>query len=262
MGHERSCQGASRNRLHHRGLDLEEPTHDEELTNRGHNAAANLEDAARLRIHDEIEVALAIPDFDVLKTVPLLRKRNQALRQELESRGPDCELVRLRAKETSFNADPVAEVQQLEYREIALGKRILPHINLKARFSVRDDQEVRLAEAADAENAASRPRADVSGLQLVMRLRAVLGDDDIDRRLAVEPVRIDVETEPAKRVEVGAPLCNLIRFLVHARSSLRRMASRTPLMNRTDSSPQKVWASSRASLITTFAGVAGSCSNS
>ena len=85
-------------------------------------------------------------------------------------------------------------------------------------------------------------------------------DDGADRRLRVEAMRVDVHAELLERVEVGAPLNDLIGFLdgAHARSSRRLMPSRTPLTNGTDSSELKARASSRASLMITVAGV--SCS--
>jgi len=99
---------------------------------------------------------------------------------------------------------------------------------------------------------------------LAAAARAVLGDERVDGRLGVEAAWVDVDAERANLVEVGPPLADLIGFLFHAHSRPRvlRTPSRMPLMNRTDSSPLKVRASSRASLMITLPGVSGWWRNS
>ena len=94
--------------------------------------------------------------------------------------------------------------------------------------------------------------------------RPVRGHDGADGRLGVEPVRIDVDAELLERLEVGAPLNDLIGFLdgAHARSRRRLMPSSTPLTKGTASSELKARASSRASLMMTVAGVSRSWRNS
>ena len=58
------------------------------------HAAAHLEHAPRVRVDDQIEIALAVAGLDVAQAVPLLGQRDEALRQELESGRPDRQLVR------------------------------------------------------------------------------------------------------------------------------------------------------------------------
>ena len=81
-------------------------------------------------------------------------------------------------------------------------------------------------------------------------------------RLSVPFVLCNAHCEfcAAWQMKGPAPLNDLIGFLdgVHSRVSVRRTASRTPLMNRTESSALKVRASSSDSLMITFAGVSGS----
>ena len=93
MRDERPRQRAAGDRLHHRRLDLEEPAGDQELADRRDDAAAHLEHAPRVGVDDQIEIALAVADLDVLQPVPLLRQRQQALGEKLERRRPDRELV-------------------------------------------------------------------------------------------------------------------------------------------------------------------------
>ena len=169
MRAERPRHRAAGNRLHHRRLDLEIPAAVEELAQRREHLAAHLEHFARLGIDDEIEIALAIADLDVGQAVPLLRQRQMALRQKLEARRPDRQLVGARAEQMPFDADDVAEIEQPEHLEIALRERVLPDVDLDARSAVGQHQKIRLAEAADAENAAARDRVDACGLRARVR---------------------------------------------------------------------------------------------
>ena len=174
VGHERPRQRAAGDRLHHRRLDLEEPAVGQEVAHRRDDAAAHLEHAARVGVDDQIEVALAIADFDVLQAVPLLRQRQQALGEELQLRRPDGELAGFRAEQPSLHADPVAEIEQLEQLEVALRERVLAEVDLDARLSVREHEEVRLAEAADGEDASRRPHHDLCGVELLAGLAGVV----------------------------------------------------------------------------------------
>ena len=99
--------------------------------------------------------------------------------------------------------------------------------------------------------------------EFLRRLRAMFSDEASDRRRAIEALRVRIDTELFQRFEIGPALDNLIGFfLIHSRLSVRRMASSMPLMKRTESSALKVRPSSRASLMTTIAGVSGSWRNS
>ena len=166
MRHERPRQRAAGDRLHHRRLDLEKAARDEKLANRGDRPAADLEHAAHVGIDDEIEIALAVADLDVLQTVPLLRQRNEALRQKLEPRRPDRQLVGLGAEQMAGDADVIAVVEQLRQAKSRSRQRVLPDVDLNAAAAVGEHEEARLAEAADADDAAGgdgldarRPRA-------------------------------------------------------------------------------------------------------
>jgi hypothetical protein len=170
VGHERPRQRPAGDRLHHRRLDLEESAGDQELANGGDHPAPHLENAARVGIDDQIEIALAVADLDVLQTMPLLGQRQQTLGEELELRCPDRELIRLRAEQASLDAGPVAEIEQLENFEIALRQRVLPDVDLKPRLPVGQHEEVRLAEAANREDAPRGPHLNLRGVELRTRL--------------------------------------------------------------------------------------------
>ena len=93
----------------------------------------------------------------------------------------------------------------------------------------------------------------VLGVERLAGLLAVRPDDGVDGRLRIEAVRVRTDAELAQLLEIGAALDDLIGFFGrgHSRSKRRRIASRMPLMNRTESSLLKVRASSSASLMMT-----------
>ena len=100
-------------------------------------------------------------------------------------------------------------------------------------------------------------------LELLGGPGAVFGDDRTNRHAVFEPPRIGIDTELLELLEIGAALNNLIGLVcAHSRDSVRRIASRMPLMKRTESSALKDRASSSASLMMTLPGVSGSCRNS
>jgi hypothetical protein len=136
MRREGPCQRPAGNRLHHRRLDLEKAAPDEELPKRADHTAANFEHLARIRIDDEVQIALPVADFDVLQAMPLLGQRQQTLGEELQLRRPDRQLVGPRAKQAPLDANPVAEIEQLEDLEVALGQRVLTDVHLHARAAV------------------------------------------------------------------------------------------------------------------------------
>ena len=170
MGHERPRQRAAGDRLHHRRLDFEVAARVQESPDVRQHAAADLEHAPRVGIDDEIEVALPVADLDVAQPVPLLRQRQEALGQELELRDVDRQLVGPRPEQVALDADEVAEVEQLEDREVALADRVLADVGLDLRLAVGEREEVGLAEAADGQDAAGGSRLDALGRQLLAGL--------------------------------------------------------------------------------------------
>jgi hypothetical protein len=155
-------------RLHHRRFDFEVPARGHELAQRRHDPAARLKHPARIRVDDEIQVALAVPGLDIGQPVPLFRQRHQALGEELEVARPDRELVGLGPEEPAGDADPVPEIEQLERLEIDRRHRVLADVDLDLVQAIRQHEEVRLAERADAEDPPARRRLDVLGFELVV----------------------------------------------------------------------------------------------
>src|SRR5215211_5000201 len=98
----------------------------------------------------------------------------------------DRELVRLRAEQPALDADGVAEVEQLEDAEVAFGHRVLPHVGLNAVAAIGKDEEIRLSETPDPENASRGHRARLLALELLAGLAAVRADQGRHRVGPVE----------------------------------------------------------------------------
>ena len=107
---ERPRERAAGDRLHHRRLDFQESAGVEEPADGCDDSRPRLEHLPRIRIDDEIEIALPVPRLDVRQPVPLLRKWQQSLDEKLETLGPDRELFGLRPEDPPFDADVVAEI--------------------------------------------------------------------------------------------------------------------------------------------------------
>ena len=88
VGGERARQRAAVERLQDRGLDLDEALGVEPLADRGDRQAPLAEQLAGLGVGDQVELAVAVAQLDVLDPVELVGRRAQALRQQRPSRSP------------------------------------------------------------------------------------------------------------------------------------------------------------------------------
>ena len=114
MSHERLCIRAADNRVKKRGLDLEEAEFLHVAPTCGHNFRALLENAFHLGIGNEVDVALAIANFLVGKTMELLGQGAQRFRQELETLHRYRELSAARLHDSAPYADPIAHIEVFE----------------------------------------------------------------------------------------------------------------------------------------------------
>ena len=92
----------------------------------------------------------------------------------MQARRPDREFVGFRPEQAALDADPVAEVEQLEDLEVERRQGVLADVHLDPGEAVGKDQKVRLPEGPDREDAAARLRFDAFGFELVMAALAVL----------------------------------------------------------------------------------------
>ena len=174
--------------------------------------ARDLEHAARLGVDDQVEVALAVARLDVGQPVPLLGQRQVALGQERRAPSPRSSARRARAEQVPLDADVVAEVEQLEDLEVALGQRVLADVDLDALDAVGQDEEVRLAEAADRQDRPAvdrldlrRPRAPRPGARRAPSTSAVIVS------VRVEAVRVGRHAERLRAPRGWRPLLRSAR---------------------------------------------------
>ena len=176
MGHEGARGGAAVERLHHGGFDFDEAAGLELAAQRADDPRARDEDLAHLGIGDEVEIALAVADFDVLQAVPLFGHGEQGLGEELELLRVDAQLAGAGAEEIALDADDVADIEQLEELEIALAHGVLLDVDLQALSVLLQVGEAGLAHVAQRHEAAGDADAHL-GQKLFRGLAAVAGDD-------------------------------------------------------------------------------------
>src|SRR5438552_14903103 len=115
MSDERSRSGASGDRMHHRGFNLEIAASNEELAHRLHDFRSRDEHLPRLRAGDQIDMALPIFLLLVGKPVKFFRQWTQRLRQQAQVGDLDGQLAGPGLEQRSARADEVAQVPMLEY---------------------------------------------------------------------------------------------------------------------------------------------------
>src|SRR4029078_5832191 len=116
---------------------------------------------------------------------------------------------------------------------------------------------------ADRQSPSRRAHRDTRRFEFFRGLVSVFGDDGANRDAVFEPPRILFDAELYELLKICAALNDLVRLVcAHSRDNVRRIASRTPLMKRTESSALNDRASSSASLMITLPGVSCSWRNS
>ena len=152
--------------MHHRRLDFEVAARDEELADRLHDLRALDEHVARLRVGDEVDVALPVALLLVGQAVELLRQRPQRLREQAHAVALDRQLAGLRLEQRARRADDVAEVPVLERVERLGADAVERDVELDAPGHVLQRREARLAHhalqhhaAGDGDASRCRPRA-------------------------------------------------------------------------------------------------------
>ena len=116
MGEERSGDGPARLGLEDRCLDLDEVLGLHVAAHSGNGGEADLEHLAAVRVGQKVDFALAVAGVCLGQAVPLVGQWAQRLRQEPQLAGVDGELAPAAGDDLPFGADPVAEVDRIEYR--------------------------------------------------------------------------------------------------------------------------------------------------
>src|SRR5262249_58506747 len=84
----------------------------QEITEISDDPCPRVERSPRRRVHEQVEVALAVSRLDVLQAMPLLGERPKCLRKQADVHGLDRELAGPGPERTPGDADHVAEVEQ------------------------------------------------------------------------------------------------------------------------------------------------------
>ena len=218
---ERPRHRAAVERLQDRRLDLDEALAVEVGAHRGDDVRPRDEQRARLLGGHEVELAVAKARLDVLQAVELVRRRAQALGQQLEALHAQRQLPAARAEGHAVDADDVAEVEVEQARHRLLAEDVGAGLQLDAPRAVVEVEEGHLALAAAGVQA---PGHAVVRVGVLARGQVGVGGvDGADRRHAREGVRerLDavgaesLELRPPRREELGA-------FLLGHRGLTRR----------------------------------------
>jgi len=149
---ERPRRRAARDLVEDGRLDLDVPAGGERRPDRRDRPVADVEDVPRLRVHDQVEVALAHPRVRIREPAPLVRQRAQRLREELTALDVDRLLARPRDHDRAFDADPVADVELREVREALRPEVVSRRVELNAAgliVEVGEDEAAVTAQQVD-----------------------------------------------------------------------------------------------------------------
>ena len=212
VGDEGLGRGAAGDRMQHRRLDFEIAARDEMAAQRGDDPAAPAQGLAALRVHDQIEVALAVAQLDIGETVKLLGQRAQGLGQDGEGGGVDRQLAARGAAHQPFDADQIADVEEPHrgepgrIDEVAMAE----HLDL-AGGVVQVDEHAAVAHGAD-------PAGDTHPLGgLGPGRQPGMAPFELGRLIgAGERIGIGVDPERLEPVELGqADIAQRILDVVH-----------------------------------------------
>jgi hypothetical protein len=146
VGDERPGGGAAGNELHHGGLHLHEAAPVEEAADVAHHPGAGLEHPARVRVHDQIEIALPILGLLIGQPVVLLRQAAAGPWRAARSAGLHGQLALVGAHQRAAHADDVADVPELLERRVGVVTDVVAaHVTLNLAAAVLQGDEAGLA---------------------------------------------------------------------------------------------------------------------
>ena len=162
----------------------------------------------RFRIRDQVQIALAVADFDVFQAVPFLRHGQQNLRKERELLGVNAQLAGAGAEQIAFDADDVAQIEHFVQLVFALRNRVLADIDLQALARLLQVQEAGLAHAAHGLDAAGDARPAACRAKFLGGLRAVFAENLRNGMREIEPLAVGAESE---RFNLGGAVAGAAR---------------------------------------------------
>ena len=237
VGDEGTRRRPARQHLHHRRLHLEEVAVLEEATDEGDDLRPAPEDGAGRFVHEQIDVALAAAQLDVLHPVPLVGEGREDLRREPRLAQLHRQLPPLGDHHHALRPQPVADIETPQQREQIVAHLVAARVQLHAPRPIHDAHE----QGAPHPVARHHPPAegDVAVRDLVARLQvAVLGAqllggvrDAQPRRVGIDPLvpqRRELFEEVGIEGVTGGPCA--LRVVCHHRSRISARSSSS--MNR------------------------------
>ena len=171
---ERARRRAAGDGAEHGGLDLHKAEAVEIAAQVGHEAAADLEVALALGVHDEIHVALTVAQLHIRHAVELLRQRAQGLTEQCDLLHVDGDLPRLGLERVAAHTDDIADVILAEIGKLLLRDGVLADVELDLPAVVLNVAEDGLAHAALGHDAACRLQGlAVIGFKIFLDIRRV-----------------------------------------------------------------------------------------
>ena len=237
MRDERPGDGAAGDGLHHGGFNFDVAARVEEGADGFHDLAALDEDVAHLRIHEEVDVALAVTEFDVGEPVPFLGERQQVFGKEGQFFDVNAELAGARAKQITARADVIAEVEQFVKVESFFTDRVFFHVDLEALALLLDVRESGLAHEADGHDASGDASVDAIGFELLGSLLAVVGENLRDGVCGLVMIRIGLLAERFDLAQLV--FAKVINVLVECHFAQGRPEGRGMMSARGDYSEEK-----------------------
>ena len=134
------------------------------------------------RVHEEVDVALAVAEFDVGEAVELLGQREHGLGEEGDGLDVNGELAGAGAEEIAGDADVVAEVEELVEFEGLVADGVFADVDLEALAVLLELREAGLALGADGHDASGDGDVDALGFELLGR-GVVVGAAEVGDRV-------------------------------------------------------------------------------
>ena len=119
-------------RNQHRGLHFHKSSAVEEIADLLNDLRALYKRVLHFRVHDEIDVSLAVAHIGVRQAVELLRQHLQALREQRHSRSVNGNLAGFCLEHLAAHADDVADVKFLKILVAVFAHSVTRHIALDA----------------------------------------------------------------------------------------------------------------------------------
>ncbi len=136
---------------------------------------------AHVGIHDQVDIALAVAQFDVGQAVPLLGQRQQVFAEEGDLLDVNAEFAGAGAEQVSADADVVAEVEQFVEFESLVADGVFLDVDLQPLAALLQVGEPGLAHKANRHDASGHAHVDARLVQFLGGLRRVLRQNLLQR---------------------------------------------------------------------------------